>query len=166
MDSNISSTLTGCRRTQLWINSNVAGSKILQDIMQAPLRKLSSSVIEGQGYSHPMEGDSRSLRQLHDSAATAQKISNYLCSVRLHNINYGTQANFVINSLNKHACTMKHLPNPTRANKDSVLQAAVSGTQIFPSSHATQHCHQGRWSQIHLHLRGICCVATRSSRGS
>jgi hypothetical protein len=31
------------------------------------------------------------------TAQLAQKISNYLCSVRLHNINGGTQANFVIN---------------------------------------------------------------------
>jgi hypothetical protein len=59
--------LTTSSRTQLWINSNVAGSTRSTTLCKRPLRKLSSSVIEGQGYSHPMEGDSRSLRQLHDS---------------------------------------------------------------------------------------------------
>jgi hypothetical protein len=50
---------------------------------------------------------------------TAQKISNYLCSVRLTTL-VADRLILLLTSLNKHACTMKHLPNPTRANKDSV----------------------------------------------
>jgi hypothetical protein len=58
------------------------------------------------------------------------KISNYLCSVRLHNINWrGTQANFVINFAVARTETSTEPYEPT---KIQFLQAAVSGTQIFP----------------------------------
>jgi hypothetical protein len=114
MDSNISSTLTTSSRTQLWINSNVAGSKILQDIISAPRESYRRPSFEGQGYSHPMEGDSRSLRQLHDSSNSSEDLELSLFRPSPQHIMRNL---FFINLLNKHACTMKHLPNPTRANK-------------------------------------------------
>jgi hypothetical protein len=68
-----------------------------------------------------MEGDSRSLRQLHDSAANSSEDLELSLFRPSHNI-IGAEPRLILllTSLNKHACTMKHLPNPTRANKDSV----------------------------------------------
>jgi hypothetical protein len=96
MDSNISSTLTLRRQDAALDQLNVAGSDST-DIMQAPPAKsYRRPSFEGQGYSHPY-GGSRSLRQLHDSAANSSEDLE-LSLFRPLSTNWrGTQANFVIN---------------------------------------------------------------------
>jgi hypothetical protein len=63
---------------------------------------------------------------------TAQKISNYLCSVRFTN-GVEPRLTLLLTSLNKHACTMTST-EPYEPTKIQFLQAAVSGTQIFLKS--------------------------------
>jgi hypothetical protein len=112
LDSNISSTLT--TSSGLGSTPTLRLYKILQDIMQAPAKAI---VVR-----HLKDKDTRTLWRIlahYDNSMTAQltKISNYLCSVRLHNINWrGTQANFVINFA---VALWKHLPNPTSQQRFS-----------------------------------------------
>jgi hypothetical protein len=59
-----------------------------------------------------MEGDSRSLRQLHDSAANSSEDLELSLFRPSSLIGVEPRLILLLTSLNKHACTMKHLPNP------------------------------------------------------
>jgi hypothetical protein len=70
MDSNISSTLIRRQGRSFGPTPTLLA---LQDSKGHYAPSYRRPSFEGQGYSHPMEGDSRSLRQLHDSAANSSE---------------------------------------------------------------------------------------------